>query len=234
MNFFYYPEISGLEVILPEEESKHCIRVLRLKKDESLYLVDGRGTLYHALLVDPDLRKAKVKIVESVPRYRQRIHYLHIAIAPTKNTDRFEWFLEKTTEMGIDEITPIICARSERETVHVERARRILISAMKQSKRAYLPVLNSVKTFVNVLSDIHAKSKIITHCNVENLPLIGAGLMHTSPAIILIGPEGDFTVQEVELAVRNGYSEASLGPFIYRTETAGIMACHEFNLIFGQ
>lgn len=234
MNFFYYPEISGSEIILPEIESKHCIRVLRLKKNESLYLVNGKGTLYHALLVDPDIRRARVQIVESIPCYRQRIHYLHIAIAPTKNSDRFEWFLEKATEMGIDEITPIICTRSERETIHSERAHRILVSAMKQSKRAYLPVLNMVKTFEEILGDTQAESKIITHCSVENLPLISTGLIKKTPAMILIGPEGDFTVQEVEMAVRNGFSEASLGPFIYRTETAGIMACHEFNLFFNQ
>jgi len=234
MNFFYHPEISGFEIILPEEESRHCIRVLRLKKNESLYLVDGKGTLYRALIVDPDIRGTGVKIIESTPDYRQRIHYLHIAIAPTKNTDRFEWFLEKATEIGIDEITPIICARSERKTVHSERAQRILVAAMKQSQRAYLPRFNLVKPFDEVLAGAQAKSKIITHCNVENLPLISNGLINESPVVILIGPEGDFTLQEVEMAVKKGFAEASLGPFIYRTETAGVLACHEFNLLFRQ
>jgi 16S rRNA (uracil1498-N3)-methyltransferase len=234
MNFFYCPEISGFEIILPEEESRHCIRVLRLKENESLYLVDGKGTLYHALLVDPDIKRAGVKIIESIPCYRQRLHYLHIAIAPTKNTDRFEWFLEKATEIGIDEITPIICSRSERRTVHSERAQRILIAAMKQSQRAYLPLFNRVKTYDEMLAGTHAKSKIITHCNKKNLPNISNGLIKESPVVILIGPEGDFTTEEVEMAVKKGFSEASLGPFIYRTETAGVMACHEFNLFFRQ
>jgi 16S rRNA (uracil1498-N3)-methyltransferase len=234
MNFFYYPEISGFEITLPEEESRHCIRVLRLKKNESLYIVDGKGILYRALLMDPDIRKAGVKIVEKIPFYKQRIHYLHIAIAPTKNTDRFEWFLEKATEIGIDEITPIICIRSERKIVYSERAQRILVSAMKQSQRAYLPKLNPIKTYDEVLAGNNAKSKIITHCNVENLPLLSNGLIKDTPVLILIGPEGDFTMQEVEIAVQRGFAEASLGPFIYRTETAGVMACHEFNLLFRQ
>jgi 16S rRNA (uracil1498-N3)-methyltransferase len=234
MNFFYHPEISGLEIILPEEESKHCIRVLRLKKNEYIYLVDGKGTLYHALLVDSDIRRVAVKIVKSIPFYGQRLHYLHIAIAPTKNSDRFEWFLEKTTEIGIDEITPMICTRSERKSIQSERVQRILVAAMKQSKRAYLPLLNQVKTYEEVVDGTHAKSKIITHCNLEDLPTISRDLIKETPALILIGPEGDFTLEEVEMALNKGFIEASLGPFIYRTETAGIMACHEFNLLFRQ
>jgi 16S rRNA (uracil1498-N3)-methyltransferase len=234
MSFFYYPEILGSEINLTVEESRHCIRVLRLKKNEFLYLVDGKGTLCRAILQDPDVKKTRVKIVETFPCYRQRLHYLHIAIAPTKNADRFEWFLEKATEIGIDEITPVICDRSERKIINTERAERILVSAMKQSQRAYLPRLNPVRLYDEILAGTSAKSKIIAHCNTENLPLISTGLVKESPALILIGPEGDFTRQEVEKAVGNGFTEASLGPFVYRSETAGIMACHEFNLFFRQ
>jgi len=234
MNFFYYSEISGPEIILSEEESKHCIRVLRLKRNETIYLVDGNGTLCRAVLQDPDIKKTRVKIVETIPEYRKRIHYLHIAIAPMKNTERFEWFLEKVTEIGIDEITPLICVRSERKVINTKRAERILISAMKQSQRAYLPRLNPVKAYKDIFNRNTAKSKIITHCNLKNLPLVSDGLSIESPALILIGPEGDFTKQEVEMALRNGFVEASLGPFIYRSETAGVMACHEFNLFFRQ
>jgi 16S rRNA (uracil1498-N3)-methyltransferase len=162
MNFFYYPEVSLPEIILSEEESKHCIRVLRLKKNETVYLVDGKGTLCHAILQDPDIRGTRVKVVEIIPGYRQRLHYLHIAIAPTKNADRFEWFLEKATEIGIDEITPVICTRSERKTIHTGRAERILVAAMKQSQRAYLPRFNPVQFYDEILTETHAKSKIIT------------------------------------------------------------------------
>jgi 16S rRNA (uracil1498-N3)-methyltransferase len=234
MNFFYCPEISGAEIILSEEESKHCIRVLRLKKNENMYLADGKGTLYYGVLQDPDIKKTRVKIVKTIPEYRKRIHYLHIAIAPTKNPERFELFLEKVTEIGIDEITPLICSRSERKVINTKRAERILISAMKQSQRAYLPRLNPVKTYEDIFDRKTAKSKIIAHCNLTDLPLLSDGLLIESPAMILIGPEGDFTASEVETAIKNGFVEASLGPFIYRSETAGVMACHEFNLFFRQ
>lgn len=234
MNFFYYPEIGDLNISLSEEESKHCIRVLRLKKNDPLCLVDGKGTLFQAYIVNPDIRRVGVKIVKSIECYGQRIHYLHIAIAPTKNTERFEWFLEKVTEIGIDEITPVICTRSERKTIHYERARRILVAAMKQSRRAYLPLLNEINRFEDFIERTNAKSKIIAHCHQENLPHISSGLIKASPAIIMIGPEGDFTVQEIETAMSKGFIEAGLGPFTYRTETAGVMACHEFNMLFGQ
>jgi 16S rRNA (uracil1498-N3)-methyltransferase len=234
MNFFYHPEITGSDITLSEEESRHCIRALRLRKNEVIYLVDGRGTLYQGMIMVPDIKKVGVKIVKSIKDYGQRIHYLHIAIAPTKSPDRFEWFLEKATEIGIDEITPITCERSERKTVHTERAERILISAMKQSKRAYLPVLNDMIPFDDFVDKTNARGKIITHCNRNDLPLISSGLMAESTTLIMIGPEGDFTLQEVEIAVSRGFIEASLGPFTYRTETAGIMACHQFNLAFSQ
>jgi len=234
MNFFYCPEITGHEIILPEEESKHCVRVLRLSKGEILYLADGKGTLCRAVLQDPDLKRTRVRIIETMPEYRKRDHYLHIAIAPTKNSERFEWFLEKATEIGIDEITPLVCSRSERVKINTRRAERILISAMKQSQRAYIPILNPASDFKDVFTESNAKSKIITHCNIKDLPLISAKLSGRSPVLILIGPEGDFTLEEVEMVSSIGFVEASLGPFIYRSETAGIMACHAFNLFFRQ
>jgi len=234
MELFYNPDISGPELILPEEESKHCIRVLRLRKDDTIYLTDGRGQLYRALLLDSDPKNTGVRIVETNSGYRKRENQLHIAIAPTKNPERFEWFLEKATEIGIDEITPIICARSERETINIRRAQRILISGMKQSQRAYLPVFNPVIQLKDFISDKDARSKIIAHCNSRDLSLISEKFGSDSPVIVLIGPEGDFTLDEVKLASARGFAEASLGPFIYRTETAGVMACHAFNLHFRQ
>jgi 16S rRNA (uracil1498-N3)-methyltransferase len=234
MNFFFCSEISGTEVILPEEESKHCIRVLRLNKNETIYLVDGKGKLYRAVLQEPDIKKTVVAIVETIPDYGFRTHHLHIAIAPTKSQERFEWFLEKVTEMGIDEITPLICERSERKTINNRRTERILISAMKQSQRAYLPRLNPVRYFKDIFPGRTEKLKIIAHCNHKDLPLLFDKLVPESPVLILIGPEGDFTSQEVEMAVKNGFVEVSLGPFVYRSETAGVMACHEFNVFFRQ
>jgi 16S rRNA (uracil1498-N3)-methyltransferase len=234
MELFYCPEISGSEIILPEEESRHCIRVLRLRKNDAIYLTDGKGMMCRALLAEADPLKTRVKIIETKTDYGKREYRLHIAVAPTKNPERFEWFLEKATEIGIDEITPLICSRSERETVNSKRGERILISGMKQSQRAYKPVLNPVSKLENVLSRVNTGSKIITHCNTSDLPLISRKFDGGAPVIILIGPEGDFTKEEVEAASAKGFAEASLGPFIYRTETAGIMACHAFNLYFGQ
>jgi 16S rRNA (uracil1498-N3)-methyltransferase len=234
MDLFYCPEISGPEIILPEEESKHCIRVLRLRKNDTIYLTDGKGILSRALLLEPDPGKTRVKIIDSTVDYRKRKYRLHIALAPTKSSERFEWFLEKATEIGIDEITPLICSRSERETINIQRGERILISAMKQSQRAYLPLLHQTCNLRKLLSEVNAKSKIITHCNTSDLPLISEKFVNGDPVVILIGPEGDFTMDEVEIASANGFAGASLGPFVYRTETAGVMACHAFNLYFRQ
>jgi 16S rRNA (uracil1498-N3)-methyltransferase len=234
MDLFYCPEISGPEIFLPDDESRHCTRVLRLRKNDEIYLTDGKGMMCRAILLETDPGKTRVKIIETMTDYRKRKYRLHIALAPTKNSERFEWFLEKATEIGIDEITPLICARSERETVNFNRGERILISGIKQAQRAYIPILNPAGHFREILSGGDAKSKIITHCNTRSLPLINERFDRGAPVIILIGPEGDFTMEEVESASAGGFAEASLGPFIYRTETAGIMACHAFNSYFGQ
>lgn len=231
MHFFYLPEITGEEVILNAEESKHCIRVLRLKKNHTISLVDGKGNLFNAILIKPDPTNSKARIVEIIREYKKRNYHLHIAIAPTKKAERFEWFLEKVTEIGIDEITPLVCSRSERVSINIDRAERIIIAAMKQSQRAYLPKLNPLKDFHRFLAETTCKSKIITHCNSQDLPAITNELVPFTPVVILIGPEGDFTMDEVNQAMLQGFKEASLGHFVYRTETAGMMACHLFNLM---
>jgi len=231
MHFFYLPEITGEEVILNAEESKHCIRVLRLKKNHTISLVDGKGNLFNAILIKPDPANSKARIVEIIRAYKKRNFNLHIAIAPTKKAERFEWFLEKVTEIGIDEITPLVCSRSERISINIDRAERIIITAMKQSQRAYLPKLNPLKDFHRFIAETTCKSKIITHCNSQDLPIITKELVPGAPVVILIGPEGDFTMDEVNQAMLQGFREASLGHFVYRTETAGIMACHLFNLM---
>jgi 16S rRNA (uracil1498-N3)-methyltransferase len=234
MHFFYMPEITGKDVILSPEESKHCIRVLRLKKNDTIHLVDGKGNLFTAVLVEPDKVNCGIRIVQTVRNFKRRHHYLHIAIAPTKKSERFEWFLEKVTEIGIDEITPILCARSERIKINMERVERIIIGAMKQSRRAYLPKFNALKEFHRFIAETNCKTKIITHCHSSNLPFITKKMIPDTPAIMMIGPEGGFTDDEVNQSLLYGYTEASLGNFVYRTETAGIMACHIFNIIFKQ
>ena len=234
MHFFYMPQITGEEVILNAEESRHCVRVLRLKENDMISIVDGKGNLYNAVMMKPDSTNSKVRINSIIREYKKRKHHLHIAIAPTKKTERFEWFLEKVTEIGIDEITPIISARSERLRLNMERITRIIIAAMKQSQRAYLPRINPLKDYQSFIEEAICKSKIITHCNSQDLPVITKKIMSDTPVVVLIGPEGDFTRDEVNKAISHGFREASLGHFVYRTETAGIMACYLFNLLYEQ
>ncbi|KPK87923.1 MAG: hypothetical protein AMS27_00795 [Bacteroides sp. SM23_62_1] len=234
MHFFFLPAITGEEVTLSPEESRHCISVLRCKKNDQIRLINGEGVLANAVILKPDTTGTKVRVIEKIVDYRKRNNHLHIAIAPTKKADRFEWFLEKATEIGIDEITPLICSRSERPRINMERASRIIIGAMKQSQRAFLPKLNPLQDFRSFITDNRCKSKIITHCNSQALPRIAKSLIPITPVAIMVGPEGDFTMEEVNQATIQGFRAASLGGFVYRTETAGIMACHLFNLIYDQ
>jgi len=147
MNLFYTPEINAEIYSLNEEESLHCIRVLRLHKGDIINLTNGKGNLYKALIIEDNQKHCVVRVVETFTNYKKRNYYLHIAVAPTKNIDRFEWFLEKATEIGIDEITPLICKHSERRTINIERLNKIIAAAMKQSITTYLPLLNKEKNF---------------------------------------------------------------------------------------
>jgi len=219
---------------LTEEESRHCLRVLRLKTDDIISVVDGAGNFCKAVILETHPHRCRIKIFEVTKDYRKRHHHLHLAITPPKSADRFEWFLEKATEIGCDEITPVICRRSERDRIKEDRSVKILISAMKQAGRAYLPQLNVMIKLEDLLDQCREKSRIILHCEEYALPRLGKDHLDLTPAIILIGPEGDFTRQEIDHAKETNFSEATLGPFTYRTETAGIMACQIFNWIHNQ
>lgn len=230
MQLFYVPKISGTEVILTETESKHAVRVLRLQKGTPVQIVDGTGGFYQAEIIDANPKKCKLEIRKSVKEFGKKDFHLHIAIAPTKNIDRFEWFLEKCTEIGIDEITPILTSHSERKKIKPERLEKILVSAMKQSLKAYLPKLNPLISFKELVSNSNSNKKFIAYCDdVEKLHLKNHSLKGER-ILILIGPEGDFSPEEVNLAIQNGYSIISLGEARLRTETAGIVACHIVNL----
>ena len=230
MNLFYTPDINSEIYILNEEESIHCVRVLRLRKDDTVFLTNGKGTLYKSIIIDDDQKHCSVKIIETSHNYNKRNYYLHIAIAPTKNIDRFEWFLEKATEIGIDEITPLICKHSERKTINAERLNKIISSAMKQSLKTYLPLLNKEKTFNDFISQDFNASKFICHYNENNKNLKDIYL-HGNDAIIMIGPEGDFDDNEIIKATGKNFVQINLGNNRYRTETASIMACHTVHLV---
>jgi 16S rRNA (uracil1498-N3)-methyltransferase len=231
MQLFYKPGISGNVIVLDETESRHCIRVLRLTRGGLVQLVDGVGGFYTAKISEPDIRHCKLEIITSEQFFEKKNTHLHIAISPTKNIDRFEWFLEKATEIGIDEITPIITHHSERKSIKPERLNKILVSAMKQSIKAYLPKLNEILQYNKFIGKSFDAEKLIAHCGSNQKPPLKSMVEKNKNNLILIGPEGDFSEEEIKLALQNGYNEISLGNARLRTETAGIVACHTVNLL---
>ena len=230
MQLFYVPDISGAEVILNETESKHAIRVLRLKEGDEIELVDGKGGFYKARIQNANPKKCQLSIIESQTDFGKKDFHLHIAIAPTKNIDRTEWFLEKCTEIGIDEVTPLLSEHSERKVIKPERLEKILVSAMKQSVKAYLPKLNGLTKLSDLLSQATETKKFIAHCNEGEKPHLKNVVKPGDKVLILIGPEGDFSPEEVTLALEYGFEAISLGNARLRTETAGVVACHIVNL----
>ncbi len=230
MSLFYAPNIKE-NLLLPEEESQHAIKVLRMVEGDALEIIDGNGTYYEAKITIANHKKCKVEIVNEIQEYHKRPIHLHVAIAPTKNIERIEWFAEKVTEIGIDEITPIICRFSERKVVKLERIEKILISAMKQSKKAYLPKLNEQCTFKEFMAKKIEGEKYIGHCYEEDKKELASTYTARKDVTILIGPEGDFSEDEVHMAISNGFVPISLGESRLRTETAGIVACHTINIL---
>ena len=225
----FYLEHPEKEIILSAEESKHATRVLRKKEGDILNFTDGKGNLYKAEITLADSRKCRLEIVSSDQKEKQHNYHLHIAIAPTKNMDRFEWFLEKATEIGIDEITPIICSRSERKVIKTERGNRILLSAMKQSLKCHLPKLNEAISLNDFINQDLKGAKYIAHCEDGKKNELKK-VNKTDKTLILIGPEGDFSPKEIALALQNQFKAVSLGTSRLRTETAGIVAVHTINI----
>lgn len=230
MLLFYNPEINDV-FTLPPDESKHCIRVLRLQSGDIIHMTDGKGNLYTTRIIDDNVKRCMLEVTETKIEYGKRNFRLHMAVAPTKNINRFEWFLEKATEFGIDEITPIICENSERRIIKTDRLNKIIISAMKQSLKAYLPKLNEAVKFSDFIKQETANSKFIAYCSENHRDLLKNVTDQNKDIEILIGPEGDFSNKEVEMALANGFKAVSLGQSRLRTETAAIAACHTVNLI---
>ena len=228
MQLFYIQNPES-EIILSAEESKHATKVLRKKEGDILNFTDGKGGFYKAKITVADTRKCRLEIISSEQKEKQRNYHLHIAIAPTKNMDRFEWFLEKATEIGIDEITPIICSRSERKVIKTERCTRILLSAMKQSLKFHLPKLNEVISLNDFIKQDFEGNKYIAHCEEGNKTELKENKKEKR-ILILIGPEGDFSPTEIEMALQNQFKAVSLSTSRLRTETAGIIAVHTINI----
>jgi 16S rRNA (uracil1498-N3)-methyltransferase len=232
MLIFYVPGIKGNACVMDENESRHCITVLRMTRGDRLKLVDGNGNLYEGILSDPDPSGCRVTITSVTKDFEKREYRLHIAISPIKNQERFEWFIEKSVEIGVDVITPLICRNTEKPGIKKERIENIIISAMKQSLKAFRPALNEPVTFGAFINSDPDGIKMIAHCNLaherKKIDLI---YEKTRDAVILIGPEGDFSEEELSLAFNNGFKSIHLGTSRLRTETAGIAACHSVYFI---
>jgi len=229
MILFYTQKIEGDLAFLEEEEARHCAQVLRRKPGDAVSFVDGAGTFYEGKILEISKKACTIQIVarKSEP---QRDFNLHIAIAPTKSNDRFEWFLEKATEIGIDEVTPLLCAHSERRKIRNDRLEKVLIAAMKQSLKATLPKLHELTPFAGFIANAQADQRFIAHLDETPTPHLQEACQPNRSVLVLIGPEGDFSPAEIELALQHDFQSASLGPSRLRTETAGIVACHIVNL----
>jgi 16S rRNA (uracil1498-N3)-methyltransferase len=231
MHLFYAPDLVKDDFLLPEEESRHCSKVLRLKEGDLLALVDGKGTLYSGHLSKIESKRCKVFITGEDKEFGRRPYSIHIAMAPTKNLDRTEWFVEKATEVGIQEISFIQCHRSERKQINPERLKKIAISAMKQSKKAYLPIINEITPFSAFLDTTRAEKTFIAHLEEHNQQSLREVFIKNDAYCVLIGPEGDFTPGEINLAYAKGIKPVTLGPSRLRTETAALVACHILHVL---
>ena len=234
MNIFYSNNInkSDKRIIILDQENSHLIKVLRKKTGDNVNITDGKGFLYNCSIIESDKNKSILEIEKSV-KFKNESPKLKIAIALTKNRDRFEWFLEKATEIGINEITPLICGNSERNKFNFDRSVKILVSAMKQSLRYYLPIINEPSYFNDYLSSNSKKrsDSFIATCKDSNIGLFSEELIKGNDSEVMIGPEGGFSKNELDLAKKAKFVPVSLGKGRLRTETAGVMVCSIFSTI---
>ena len=233
MQLFYHPDIdqqTGL-VFFSREESRHIVRVLRKKAGDRLFLTDGKGFLYEAEIIDPSDKRCQARIRNKESKPDSKGYRLHVAMAPTKMNDRFEWFLEKSTEIGIDEITPVLCDQSERKKVNHERYAKVIQAAAKQSLRCTLPKLNPLQKFDDLIGTSNAEAKLIAYCSPGDKGRLGNLVDGKTDILVLIGPEGDFSSREIELAKESQFKGLELGSSRLRTETAGVVVCSNLAMI---
>jgi len=230
MQIFYTPDIIEKNE-LPEEEAAHAIRVLRLSEGDPVLLTDGKGFFYKAEIIKANPKHCEIAIQETIKQEPLWKTNLHIAVAPTKNMDRMEWFVEKSTEIGIDAITCLLCRYSERKEIKTNRLEKIMVSAIKQSQKAYLPKLEGMTAFRNFIMQPYEGRKFIAHCGTGERSLLKETYKTGQDALIIIGPEGDFSPEEVTLAMEHGYEPISLGESRLRTETAALVAAHTIRLL---
>lgn len=232
MQIVFAPDYDSGEVYtLSKEESAHAVRVLRMKEGEEIYLSNGRGSMYCCEIVDANANHCSVKIKSKYNNNDKKDFSIHLAVAPTKNIARIEWLLEKATEIGVDEITPLVCEHSERKVVNLERLDKILISAIKQSLKSYKPILNPLTKFKDFIANAKEDYKLLAYCGDEEKHLIKNVCKTKSSYLILIGPEGDFSLEEIKLAKDAGFTFVTLGNQRLRTETAGLYAISNLHFL---
>jgi 16S rRNA (uracil1498-N3)-methyltransferase len=230
LDVFYATNIHGGTIVLDEPETGHCIRTLRHREGDLIAVVNGAGDYYEAVIAEIGKKSCTAGIQKHIAAYKKRSYRVHIAISPTKNSDRFEWFLEKATEIGVDEITPLLCGRTERPAVKMERARTIIATAMKQSHQAYLPLLREPIAFERFIQNQGGEKnngiqRFIPHCLEGEKQSLASKYTAGMDVLILVGPAGDFTEKEIGLALAAGFVPVSLGENRLRTETAGVLVC---------
>ena len=234
--FFFVPDARN-RVELPQDEANHAIRVLRLAEGDDFFIMDGEGYFFRAIITVATNHRCLYKIIDIMPQERAWEGHIHLAMAPTKLNDRTEWFAEKATEIGLDELSFLDCKFSERRVIKCERIDKILISAVKQSHKAWKPILNEMTPFERFVQQERKGDKFICHCfNQEDIgegeekPLLMDVLRRGVETTVMVGPEGDFSIDEVRLALKNGYRSVSLGTSRLRTETAALVAVHMMQL----
>ena len=232
MQLFYNPDLdnSVSQFVFSEEESRHIVKVLRKKKGDDLLVTNGTGYFFNAKILEADNKRCKMEITSSKREHPKR-HWLHMVISPTKISYRFEWFLEKATEIGVHEITPIICERSELKAIKIDRMKKLIETAMKQSLQSYLPKLNDAISFKEYISKPSTGLLFIAHCEDKEKMELKRGVVADKDVTVLIGPEGDFSHSEIKLAEEKGFIPISLGKNRLRTETAAIVVCTTVALI---
>lgn len=232
MRLFYAEEVNEKFAFLDQDETRHCMKTLRMKPGDSIVFTDGLGMLFKGVLGPETKKRCQITIQSADNSGVSASSYLYLAIAPTKNISRIEWLLEKTTELGIRKIDLMLCRYSERKKVREDRLRKIIVSASKQSLQTLFPVLTPLDSFEHVVQQYSQFSyKFIAHCHADDLPHFKSVVSPGENTCILIGPEGDFSLKEVELAEKNGFISVGLGAKRLRTETAGLYACSIVNMI---
>ncbi|HLV40053.1 16S rRNA (uracil(1498)-N(3))-methyltransferase [Xanthomarina sp.] len=232
MQLFYNPNITEetTQIIFPKEESRHIVKVLRKTEGDILHITNGLGWLFTAEISVADIKNCVVFVIKK-EKQEKRSYQVHLAVAPTKMNDRYEWFLEKATEIGIDTITPIICDNSERKVIKTDRFEKILQAAMKQSLSCYMPKLNEAISFKEFIDKPHSEQKFIAHCEETDRKSLKKEIKPSQDITVLIGPEGDFSTKEIEQAIASHFIPVTLGSTRLRTETAAIVACHSIAFI---